>query len=74
MKTIRYIEIVLSLYHCQIVGRIRFEHEGELIESSLYSLREINNVLALWRDKALCGSFALGYNLAKDYTFQLVKA
>ncbi len=74
MKTVRYIEIVLSPYHYAIVGRIRFEDEGELIESSLYSIGEINNILALWRDNALQGSFAIGYTLAKDYSFQIVEA
>lgn len=74
MKTVHYIEIILSLYHGDIVGRIRFLDDGDLIESSLYSIGELNNILMLWRDNMLKGSFALGYNLAKDYSFQIVEA
>ena len=63
---VNYIEIVISKYHDDIVARIRYEIEKEIFESALYSISEVNNILALWRDGSLCGSFGLGHKVAKE--------
>lgn len=68
MKIIRHFEIVLSTYHNEIVGRIRTDSE----ESALYSMPEINNIIALWRMGELYGSFGIGSELASDSTFAIV--
>ena len=72
MKTVNYFEVVLSTYHDTVVARIRFTADGAVHESALYSIPEINNIITLWCMGELCGSFAIGYNLASDYSFQMV--
>ena len=72
MKTISYFEVVLSAYHDDVVARIRFTADGAVHESALYSIPAINNIITLWRMGELCGSFAMGYNLASNYSFQMV--
>lgn len=72
MDIIRYYEIVLSTYHNETVGRLRFERNGVLEESSLYSIRELNNLISLFEAGELFGSFAIGAKLEKGASFQLV--
>ncbi len=72
MKTVNYFEVVLSAYHDDVVARIRFTADGAVHESALYSIPEINNIITLWRMGELLGSFAMGYNLASNYSFQMV--
>lgn len=70
METITYYEIECSVYHGQPVMRLRCVINGsQLEESGLYSPAEITNILYLWRDGALCGSFAIGTKLADNATF-----
>lgn len=69
---VNYIEIVISTYHGDINARIRYTINNQLHESALYSLREINNIIVLWRMGELSGSFAIGHTLVKDFQFQLV--
>lgn len=73
MATVNYFEVVLKTYHDDIVARIRYLIDGELIESGLYSVGEINNIIEFWKQDALCGSFALGHKLSKRFTYQLVQ-
>ena len=73
MKTVHYFEIVLSTYHDSVVARIRFTADGAVHESALYSIPEINNLITLWRMGEMCGSFAVGYNIASNYSFQMVE-
>lgn len=73
MKTVHYFEIVLSTYHDSVVARIRFTADGAIHDSVLYSIPEINNIITLWRMGELLGGFAIGYNLASDYSFQMVE-
>lgn len=72
MKTINYFEVVLSTYHDSVVARIQFTADGVVHESALYSIPEINNIVTLWRMGEMRGSFAVGYNLASNYSFQMV--
>lgn len=72
MKMVCYFEVVLSTYHDSVVARIRFTADGAVHESALYSIPEINNIITLWRTGELCESFAMGYNLAWYYSFQMV--
>ena len=72
MKTVNYFEVVLSTYHDSVLARIRFTANGAVHESALYSIPEINSIITLWRMGELCGSFAMGYNLASNYSFQMV--
>lgn len=73
MKSVYYFEVILSTYHDSVVARIRFTADGAIHESALYSIPEINNIITLWRMGELCGSFAMGYDLASDYSFQMVE-
>lgn len=73
MKTVNYFEVVLSTYHDSVVARIRFTADGAIHESALYSIPEINNIITLWSMGELLGGFAIGYNLASDYSFQMVE-
>lgn len=65
---IRHYSIQLQTYHTEIVGRLQFNHPdtGTLEQSGLYSIGELNNIVQLWQDNALCGSFAIGTTLARD--------
>jgi hypothetical protein len=69
---VREYTILLSMYHDEIVARIRFRLPGESTQDSqTMSLREVPNLLALWRMNALLGSFAIGTVLAHDATFTI---
>lgn len=60
-------DIQLQIYHDQIIGRLCFKHPDHGVqESGLYSLPELNNIVALWQDDALMGSFGIGTVLARD--------
>lgn len=72
METVNYFEVVLSTYHDSVVARIRFTAGGAVHESALYSIPAINNIITLWCMGELRGSFAVGYNLASNYSFQMV--
>ena len=70
MKTIiKYYEIVITSYHGEPIGRIRLD-TGE--ESALYSIKELNNIIALMKQGVLLGSFAVDCILSDNATFQLV--
>lgn len=69
---VKYYEIVIKQYHTDLVARIRYSLGDELIESQLYSIPEINNILQLWRMNELCGSFGL-HQLAQNAQFQIVE-
>jgi hypothetical protein len=59
--------VELQTYHDEIVGRLIYKRaDGSTDESTLYSLGELNNIVALWRADALMGSFAIGATLALD--------
>lgn len=59
--------IELQTYHDEIIGRVCFTREdGTREESALYSVGELNNIVACWRMGELLGSFAIGAELAKD--------
>jgi len=63
--------IALQVYHDEIIGRLQFSKNGTIEESGLYSLPELQNIIALWQDDSLLGSFAIGTTLAKTATFTL---
>lgn len=64
---IREYTIQLQTYHDEIIGRLCFNHpDTGLQESALYSIPELNNIVALWQDDALLGSFGIGTVLARD--------
>ena len=69
---VKYYEIVIKQYHKDIVARIRYAFNGELIESQLYSIAEINNILLLWHMNGLKGSFGL-HPLSPNAQFQIVE-
>jgi len=71
MSTVVYYEIVVKLYHDEIIGRLRYVMHGELQESALYSLPELNNLLVLWRHNELSGTFGV-HPLSPTATFQIV--
>lgn len=70
MKTILAFTIELQIYHDEIIGRLQYIDPvtKELQESGLYSLREIENIIQLWRDGYLMGSFGVGTQLANNPT------
>ena len=69
---INYYEIAVKKYHDGIRCRVRYYKGDDIIESSLHSIPEINNILALWRMGKLQGSFAIGDVLAENALFQIV--
>lgn len=69
MNTIRHVEIELQIYHGEIVGRLRTETD----ESALYSLGELNNILQLWKNGDLLGSFGFDSRLSDDASFALIQ-
>lgn len=71
MTTIKYFEIACKVYHGTPVQRLRYEHNGEIIESSLYTPKEITNILTLWKMGELMGSFGIDTVLAEDAGFIL---
>lgn len=71
MTEIDYFEIEVSKYHDDIVARIQFVNNGEVEQSSLYSINELNNIITLWAMGELLGSFAIGTKLAKQFKFQI---
>ena len=68
---VKYYEIVMLVYHGTTVARLRYTDGDRIEESGLFSPREINNLLMLWKDGGLLGSFGAGTRLAPDATFQL---
>lgn len=59
--------VQVQTYHDSIVGRLIYTRaDGSTDESALYSMAELNNIVALWRMDALMGSFAIGATLAPD--------
>ena len=75
MKTVTDYTIQFSLYHSEIVARLSFKREtGEIEESALYSLGEVQNAIDLWRDGNLSGSFAIGTQLAQNPACCMVQA
>lgn len=73
MKTIQYYEIVMSVYHGTPVGRIRFYNPvtDEIEESGLYTPAELSNIIMLWKQGKLLGSFGVGTILASDAEYIL---
>ncbi len=71
MKEVKYFEIVCKVYHGTPVQRLRYEIDGELVESSLYTPKEITNLLCLWKLGELVGSFGIGTKLAENAGFIL---
>lgn len=69
---VNYLEIVIKVYHGEPWACLRYTLNNEVHESALYSLQEINNIIALWRMGKLQGSFTTGHELAKDFQFQIV--
>lgn len=69
---INYYEIVISTYHGEHVGRLRYLGEDGIVESALYSIPKLNNLLVLWRADELAGSFGIRAKLAPDARFQIV--
>lgn len=69
---IQYYEIVIKQYHNEPIARLRYHYGNEIIESNLYSIPEINNILALWRMGKLQGSFGV-QPLAENALFQIVQ-
>lgn len=69
---IQYYEIVIKQYHNEPVARLRYYFQNEIIESTLQSIPEVNNVLALWRMGKLIGSFGI-HPLAENALFQIVQ-
>lgn len=71
MKTIHYYEIVMSVYHGTPVGRIRFFNPNieDIDESGLNTPNELSNILCLWKQGELLGSFGMDTILAPDATF-----
>lgn len=65
---IREYVIELQIYHDEIIGRLQFTNpDTDTVEQSgLYSLPELNNIVAMWQDDALMGSFTIGTKLARD--------
>lgn len=64
---IRQYTVQVQTYHDTIIGRLIFTRDdGTIEESNLYTMQELNNIVALWRDDALMGSFAIGTKLAPD--------
>ena len=73
MKIVHHVDFVCKVYHDEPAMRLRFFDEEEFQESSLYSVGEINNILAVWQMGGLKGSFATGTKLADNFSFQLVR-
>jgi len=71
MDVIRYYEIVTKVYHGEPVCRLRFERNGSIEETQLYTPSEINNIISLWQQGALMGSFGIGSILEKGAGFTL---
>ena len=69
-EVISYYEIELSTYHNEIVARIQFPSRTQGIQQScLMPLRDIGEVLQLWRSGDLLGSFGIGTILDADARF-----
>lgn len=67
MMIVKTYTVELQTYHDEIVGRLIYRRaDGSTDESALYSLGELNNIVALWRAGALLGSFAIGAALAPN--------
>jgi hypothetical protein len=68
MKIITEFTIELQIYHTEIVARLQYTDPDtkELQQSGLYSLREIENIIELWRDGYLMGGFGIGTRLAPN--------
>ncbi len=56
---IKEYSIVFSTYHDTVVARIEYNFNEELFISNLYTIPEINNIIALWKENSLCGSFGI---------------
>ena len=64
--------IQLQTYHDEIVGRLKFKRADSTVEeSALCSLGELQNLIAVWQDDRLLGSFAIGARLALNASFKL---
>ena len=73
MKVTEY-TIQLQTYHDEIVARLQYvDANGALQESELYSLAEIQLIIALWQYDALQGSFGIGSRLSHTARFLLVQ-
>ena len=68
---ITYYEIVMGVYHGEPVGRVRYSKGEDVIESGIYTPKELNNILMMWRSGDLAGSFGIGGRLAYDAAFQI---
>lgn len=58
-KQVEYLEVHLMRYHGTTVGRLVYTWDGERIESRLYTVPEINNILRLWPANELLGTFGM---------------
>lgn len=74
MHKVNKIFIQLSTYHDSIVSRIIFVNPStnETEESNLYSISEINNIIACWKLGELLGSFAVGCILTDNAQIELM--
>jgi hypothetical protein len=74
MHKVNKIFIQLSTYHDSVVGRIVFVNPitNKAEESNLYSISEINNIIACWKLGELMGIFAIGCILADNAQIELM--
>ncbi|MBS4041669.1 MAG: hypothetical protein KGZ81_13860 [Flavobacteriales bacterium] len=67
MHIVKKLEIELSTYHGEIVGRVWYVKNDQSVDcSNLYSLPELNNIVSLFKMGELMGSFGIGHKLAND--------
>lgn len=66
--TVHHYKIHITTYHDEIVAYLSFENE----RSQIYSLKELTNIIELWKFDGLMGSFGIGTKLAGNATFELV--
>lgn len=69
MTTIKYFEIICKVYHGTPVQKLRYELNGEIVESNLYTQKEITNIITLWKMGELLGSFGIDTVLADNAGF-----
>ena len=68
---ITYFEIVCKVYHGTPVLRLRYGAGDAVAESNLYTPAEVMNILALWKEGRLLGSFGQGTKLISNPLFAL---
>lgn len=67
MHIVKKLEVELSTYRGEIVGKIWYVKNDQTIDcSNLYYLQELNKIVALFKSGELLGSFGIGHKLADD--------